>query len=235
MKREYILLIVLGVVILLILWCMHRKKEQERRRPAHGPARAPPRENFTSLASGAIDNIGALVDDSYQLLPGADNDVPAINYADLVDQGDLPKEMQPRSEDGGLKPMERLERIQGSGMMPRVSTSVTPHAVNIADAAVHMFMVNAPRASTALKSPYKDYHMSTFIRGDIPIRYIPTICHIAKTRQGVDDQTLDGLFTPHFNQLYNQLTGKAYKNLPIHIAGAGTGAGAQAGVIMDNN
>lgn len=231
MKREYIILIAVIVIGFVVYWCMSSKKERR-----HTPTAAPKNtEGFTSTAAGAIANIGSLLDDSYQLVPGADNDVPAVHFADLVDQGNLPREMQPRTEQGGLKPMERLERIQGKGLMPRVSTSVTPHAINIADQAVHMFMVNAPRAATALKSPYQDYSMSTMIRGDIPINYHPNVCLIAKTRQGVDDQKLDGLFTPHFNHLYNRLTGKEFKNLPIHIAGAGHGAGAQAGTIMDNN
>lgn len=160
-----------------------------------------------------------------------------MNYADLVDQGDLPVEMQPKNPVQNAKPLERLERIQGKDLMPRVSSAVTAFAVDVADAAVHKFMVNAPRATGGgLKSRFKDYGLASFIRGDIPIRYIPTVCHISKTFQGPDDQRLDGLFTPHFNALYNKYTGKEFKNIPVQIAGAGIAAGyggASSGVIMD--
>lgn len=229
------------VVIALLVWyfCYWSKAPSQKRSPSSAPPSqsAPPqREHFTALAAGAIDNVGSLLDDSYELIPGADNDVPATHYADLVDQGDLPREMQPKNEVENFKPMERLERIQGKGLMPRVSTAVTPYAVDVADPAIHMFMVNAPKAQSALKSRYKDYSLSSFIRGDIPIQYFPDVPLISKTEQGVDDLRLDGLFTPHFNALYQQYTGKAFKNLPVHVAGAGQAAGyggASSGVIMD--
>jgi hypothetical protein len=234
--------IVVVVALLVLYFCYWHKSSSQKRSPSQAPRQLPPlppvpqRENFTALAAGAIDNIGSLLDDSYELLPGADNDVPAVHYADLVDQGDLPKEMQPKNEVENFKPMERLERIQGKGLMPRVSTAVTPYAVDVADPAIHMFMVNAPKAQSALKSRYKDYSLSSFIRGDIPIQYFPDVPLISKTEQGVDDLRLDGLFTPHFNALYQQYTGKAFKNLPVHVAGAGQAAGyggASSGVIMD--
>lgn len=233
--------IVVVVALFVLYFCYFRKDDAPRRRaPAQQPSQSsssgPVVENFTALAAGAIDNVGSLLDDSYELLPGADNDVPATHYADLVDQGDLPREMQPKNEVENFKPMERLERIQGRGLMPRVSTSVTPYAVDVADPAIHMFMVNAPKAQSALKSRYKDYSLSSFIRGDIPIQYFPDVPLISKTEQGVDDLRLDGLFTPHFNALYQQYTGKAFKNLPVHIAGGGQAAGyggASSGVIMD--
>lgn len=234
--------IVVVVALLVLYFCYFRKsngspKRGPRQQPQATDSSAQPVvENFTALAAGAIDNVGSLLDDSYELLPGADNDVPATHYADLVDQGDLPKEMQPKNEVENFKPMERLERIQGRGLMPRISTAVTPYAVDVADPAIHMFMVNAPKAQSSLKSRYKDYSLSSFIRGDIPIQYFPDVPLISKTEQGVDDLRLDGLFTPHFNALYQQYTGKAFKNLPVHIAGAGQAAGyggASSGVIMD--
>ena len=231
--------IVVVVALLVLYFCYWHKPASQKRAPLRAPLPSPPppqRENFTALAAGAIDNVGSLLDDSYELLPGADNDVPAVHYADLVDQGDLPKEMQPKNDVENFKPMERLERIQGKGLMPRVSTAVTPYAVDVADPAIHMFMVNAPKAQSALKSRYKDYSLSSFIRGDIPIQYFPDVPLISKTEQGVDDLRLDGLFTPHFNALYQQYTGKAFKNLPVHVAGAGQAAGyggASSGVIMD--
>ena len=121
--------------------------------------------------------------------------------------------------------------------MPRVSTSVTPFNVDVANPTSHKYMVNTPRVTTALKSKYKDYSMSSFIRGDIAITYNPNVPLIAKTIQGRDDLRLDGLFTPHFTALYNKYTGKAYKNLVQKVAGAGQAGGygaASSEVLMDN-
>lgn len=241
MKTQHIVLIVLLAVLVVVFFCYYRKGSSSSTTPQSHPSYPnppPPRvqENFTALSAGAIDNVGSLLDDSYQLLPGADNDVPAKHFADLVDQGDLPAEMQPKRQNEELKPMERLERIQGSDLMPRVSSHVTPFAVDVADPGPSKFMVNAPAAATALKSKYKDYSLASFVRGDIPIRYVPSVCLVSKTLQGVDDLRLDGLFTPAFGALYQRYTGREFKNLPTSVVGSGQASGyggASSGVIMD--
>lgn len=238
MKKEYTVLIGVIALVLIIYFCVYKKDAplHRKRSPSQSSSSSTSIEGFTALAAGANDNIGSLLDDAYQLSPGADNDVPSIHYADLVDQGTLPEIMQPKDEEEILKPMERLQRLQGSGLLPRVSSSVTPYAVDIADPAISKYMVNAPRAQSALKSKYMDYSLASFIRGDIPITYQPNVPLVSRTLQTVDDQRLDGLFTPQFNALYNRFTGKEYKSLPVNIAGAGTAAGyggASSGVIMD--
>ncbi len=200
---------------------------------------APSVEKFTALAAGANDNTGMLLDDSYDLLQGADNMVPAPHFADLVAQGDHMKDYitQPKDIGENLRPMERLQRIQGKALMPRVSTHVTPFNVDVANPTSHKYMVNTPRVETALKSRYKDYSQASFIRGDIPITYNPNVALIAKTVQGRDDLRLDGLFTPYFSALYNKYTGKEHKNLVMKIAGAGVASGdggAGGGTIMDH-
>jgi len=196
-------------------------------------------ENFTALAAGANDNTGMLLDDSYDLLQGADNHVPAPHFADLVAQGDHMKDYvaQPKDIGENLRPMERLQQIQGKALMPRVSTHVTPFNVDVANPTSHKYMVNTPRVETSLKSRYKDYSQASFIRGDIPITYNPNVPLVAKTIQGRDDLRLDGLFTPYFSALYNKYTGKEHKNLVQKIAGAGVAngsGGATGGVIMDH-
>lgn len=236
MKTQHAVLLGLFVVLVIVFFCYYRKQQPSVKK--HTPTPAPRvQENFTALSAGAIDNVGSLLDDSYQLLPGADNDVPAQHFADLVDQGDLPAEVQPKRQNEELKPMERLERIQGSDLMPRISGHATPYAVEVADPTSSMFMVNAPPAATALKSKYKDYSLASFVRGDIPIRYVPSVCLVSKTLQGVDDLRLDGLFTPAFNSLYNKMSGRTFKNLPISLSGnavsQGGVGGSGSGVIMD--
>lgn len=197
-------------------------------------------ENFTGLAAGSSTNAGMFLNDSYDMLDGADDEIPAPNFADLVQQEDYTKDYIESPKDNykeNLRPMERLHRIQGEQLMPRVSTNVTPFNVDVANPTSHKYMVNTPRATSALKSKYKDYSLSSFIRGDIPIAYYPNVPLVAKTVQGRDDLRLDGLFTPYFTSLYNKYTGKEYKNLVQKVAGAGQASGyggASGGVIMDH-
>jgi hypothetical protein len=197
-------------------------------------------EKFTALAAGANDNTGMLLDDSYDLLPGADYEVPAVNFADMVSEGaDHMKDYmsQPKSTGESLRPMERLHRVQGKALMPRVSTYVTPFNVDVANPTSQQYMVNTPRVSTALKSKYKDYSLASFTRGDIPITYYPNVPLIAKTTQGRDDLRLDGLFTPQFEALYNKYSGKSFRNLIQKVGGAGQAGGyggASGEIIMDS-
>ncbi len=227
-QTKYILIGVCSIVILGGLYWWYKSKDKMATV-----------ENFTALAAGANDNTGMLLDDSYDLLQGADNEVPAPHFADMVAQGDHTKDYiaQPRDIGENLRPMERLQRIQGKALMPRVSTHVTPFNVDVANPTSHKYMVNTPRVETALKSRYKDYSQASFIRGDIAITYNPNVPLIAKTIQGRDDLRLDGLFTPYFSALYNKYTGKEHKNLIMKIAGAGVASGdggAGGGTIMDH-
>lgn len=231
------LCIIIGVIVLVAViayFCMGRKSGYTK-----GTKAKASREEFTALAAGANDNTGVLLDDSYDLLQGADNEVPAHHFADMVNQGDHMKEHveQPKSTGENLRPMERLHRVQGKALMPCTSTYVTPFNVDVANPLSSKYMVNTPRVASALKSRYKDYSMSSFIRGDVALTYYPNIPVVAKTHQGRDDLRLDGLFTPYFNSLYNKYTGKAYKNLVQKVAGAGQAGGyggASGGTIMDH-
>ncbi len=219
---------VIGVVIVLAIvcyFCFSKKKTEK--------------EHFTGLAAGANDNIGTLLDDSYDLVQGADHEVPSPHFADMVNQGDHTRQFVKNQPETGenLRPMERLHRVQGKSLMPRVSTHVTPFNVDVANPSSHKYMVNTPRAISALKSKYKDYSMSSFIRGDVPITYHANVPLVSKTIQGRDDLRLDGLFTPHFQSLYDKYTGKAGKNLVQHVAGAGQAGGyggSSGSVVMDH-
>jgi hypothetical protein len=179
-------------------------------------------------------------DDSYDILAGADNGIPAHHFADMVNRGERPSEYakQPKDMSDNMRPSERLDKIQGSSLMPRVSTYVTPYNIDVAlpTSGSHSYMVGTPRVQT-LKSRFKDYDLASFIRGHIPITIHPNICLIDKTYLGRDDLRMDGLMSPTNNALYNKYTGKAYKNLVQHVAGAGSAGGyggSSGGTIMDS-
>lgn len=191
------------------------------------------------VAAGGLDHVGALLDDQYDLIHAPDSEVPASHFADLVAEGGdhLQYVEQPPTTGTGLRPIERLQRIQGKALMPRVSTMVTPYNIDVANPTSHKYMVNTPRVTSALKSKYKDYSLSSFIRGDVAIKYYANVPLVSKTHQGRDDLRLDGLFTPHFVALYNKYTGKAYKSMPIQVAGAGQagGYGGASGEVIGDN
>lgn len=228
----------LVLVAIIIYFCMNNKSKFTIGSQSRSSSSSDI-EKFTSLASGANDNVGTLLDDSYDLLQGADHEVPAHHFADMVNQGDHMKEYvdQPRLTGENMRPMERLHRVQGKALMPRVSTHVTPFNVDVANPTSSKYMVNAPRVSSALKSKYKCYDLACMVRGDVPITFNPNVALIAKTRQGRDDLRLDGLFTPYYTALYNKYTGKEHKNLVQMVAGAGQASGyggASGGTIMDH-
>lgn len=234
-QQTYLIIGALVLAAVVIYYCMYNKKSSYQKGTQETVT-----EEFTSLAAGANDNVGMLLDDSYDLVQGADYEVPAVNFADMVNQGANPADTyveQPKSTGENIRPMERLHRVQGEALMPRTSTYVTPFNVDVANPTSHMYAVNTPRASTALKSRYKDYSLASFVRGDVPITYHPNVPLIAKTIQGRDDLRLDGLFTPHFMALYDKYSGKEFKSLPIKVAGAGQASGysgASGETILDH-
>lgn len=207
------------VLALLVYLCMRSGKKAEK---------------FANI--GGLDNVGSLQDDQYSPVLAPDSITPAQHFADMVDTGDFVG--QPKSTLENIKPMERLHRVQGKSLMPRTSRNVTPYNIDVADPVSHRYMANTPRVTTGIKSRFKDYSLSSFTRGDIPIKYHPNVPYISKTIQGRDDLRLDGLFTPHFQALYSKYTGRGFKNMPVHVAGAGVAgggvAGAAGGVIMDS-
>lgn len=227
MERKTQICLIVGIIVValifLYIFFWKGKKTEE------------PKESY--VAAGALDNVGAFMDDQYEIIQSPDAQVPATHFADLVaEAGDrldyVEQEETPNDE---IRPMERLDRVQGQALFPTTSLDVTPYNIDVADPKSHMYMVNTPRVQ--LKSKYMDYSLASFLRGDVPVTYHPNVCHITKTRQDRDDLRLSGYFTPHFNALYNKYTGAAYKSMPIHVAGAGVSAGhggAAGGVIMDN-
>jgi hypothetical protein len=166
------------------------------------------KEGYSNI--GDVDNVGSL-DDSHEMLKREED---AEYYAKLVSN----EEMKNFDTIQGIRPMERLERIQGSDLLPRVSRNVTPYNVDIADPKTHSYMVNPPRVQ--LKDPIKN--LADPIRGDIPITYHPEISLINRTRYGRDSLRLDGFFSSAFVDLYNKYTGRGWKNLPLKVSNSET-------------
>ena len=192
------------------------------------------KENFTGFTAGALDNTGVFLNQAYDSCGGGAN-IPTENFADLVQGEDYTSQyIKKKAPSEKVSPMERLSRIQGEALMPRVSTDVTPFNIDVANPSSHKFMVNTPRV--VMKSRYKGSDLTSMIRGDIPIRYFPDVPLISKTHQGRDDLRLDGYFTPHYDALYDKYTGSAYNSYPMYIAGAGQAGGyggASGEIIMD--
>ena len=233
------LCIVLGVIVIVALVLFMTRKPKAPPAEGYG-AKKPVKENFTALAAGANDNTGMLLDDAYDLLPGADSEVPAHHFADMVqERSSAPSDTvkQPRLPTDSVRPMERLHRVQGKALMPRVSTHVTPYNVDVANPTSHKYMVNTPRVTTALRSRYRDSSFSTYLRGDIPIRYNPNVALIERSHIGRDAQVLDGFFSDGYRALYDKYSGQSFKNLVQKVAGAGQAGGyggASGGTVLDH-
>jgi hypothetical protein len=74
------------------------------------------REGFTNLSAGSIDNVGALLDDSYDILSAPEMNAPAPNFADLAEEGDHLKEYFQHEDKSG----DDLHMVN----TPRVSTAL---------------------------------------------------------------------------------------------------------------
>lgn len=170
------------------------------------------KESYSNI--GDVDNIGSL-DDSHEMM---EREEDAEYYAKLVGN----EELKNFDTIQGIRPVERLERIQGSDLLPRVSRNVTPYNVDIADPKTHSYMTNPPRVQ--LKDPI--WSLADPIRGDIPITYHPDISLINRTRYGRDSLRLDGFFSDAFVNLYNKYTSKGFKNMPMKVVNGET--------VMDN-
>jgi hypothetical protein len=110
------------------------------------------------------------------------------------------------------KTVQRLDRMD-SGLLPKVSSSVTPYNVDVADPVAYTFQVHAPRVIR------KDYlaMQADPIRGDIPITYYPDIPIIQQSQYNRDSLRLDGAFSDAFKAQYDRLSGSnAYFNAPTY-------------------
>lgn len=223
-------ILVVVVVGLLVWWYVKKDKDSADEEKTT--------EGFTGLAAGANTNIGTIIDDAYGLTRGADQQELAPHFADMVYDSDPSAHMKSESKctSSDLKPMERLHRLQGEGLMPRVSSHVTPFNIDVANPTSVSFMANAPRVSGAVRSRLYKSDLFTSIVGDPPITYHPNIPVVAKSQYGVDSLKLNGVFSDQYEGLYNKYTGKEYRNIVQKVAGAGQASGyggASGGVLLD--
>lgn len=174
-----------------------------------------PKETY--LAAGAMDHLDSL-DGRYELIEAPDSAVPATHFADLVDGGDQRRLVQQVATGDVEKPLERLEKLQQTQLLPPTAAHLPQYNIDVANPATYSFAVNAPRV--VLKNRLNE--QADPIRGDIPIRYHPDVPLISKSSYGRDSLRLDGFFSDHFASLYNKLTGRAYKNMPLKVATQGT-------------
>ncbi len=221
-NQKTVCYVLIGIVVLVILYfCFMKKKGSPTDKYSHKDDDKI--EPFTSLSAGANDNTGMLLDDAYDLITGADHEVPAQNFADMIPEHDYTKNyVQEKKEGPNLRSMERLHRVQGKSLMPRTSTSVTPFNIDISNPSAYQYAVNTPRVSSALKSRFKDYSLANFLRGDVLIQYDPNVPLISKTIQGRSDVRHDGFFSNGFNAKFNKYTGKGFKNLVQKVSNGET-------------
>jgi hypothetical protein len=193
--------IVIGLVVLgAALWYYYSQKKTEG-----------------YLAPGALDNLSSL-DGRYELIEAPDAAVKSEHFADLVDAGDQQRLINQIATGGVERPLERLEKLQQTQLLPPTSAHLPQYNIDTANVSVYAFAVNAPRV--ILKNRLNN--QADPFRGDVPIRYHPDVPLIAKSSNGRDSWRGDGFFSDHFASLYNKLTGRAYKNMPLRTATEGT-------------
>lgn len=169
------------------------------------------------MAAGALDHLDSL-DSRYELIQSPDQAVPAEHFADLVDAGDQARMVQQPVGADYVRPLERLERLHTDAKLPLTAAHLPAYNVDVANPSTYAFAVQAPRV--VLKN--RQAMQADMVRGDIPIRYHPDVALIGKSSLGRDSLRLDGTFSDQFRHLYDKLTGRSYKNLPLQVATQGT-------------
>lgn len=189
------LLVAVVVIAVAVWWYMKKKKE-----------------GYANI--GDLDNVGS-VNNSYDIVDAPEEVVDNQHFADLIDlsTGGMPTSTRALAMGEQGNSAQRLDRIQGSELLPKTSKGVTPFNIDVADPLSHSFQVNVPRVM--LKDPIRN--RSDPFRGDIPITYSANVALVGKSRYGRDSLNLQGFFSPYQNALYNKYTGAAYKNTPMKV------------------
>jgi len=170
------------------------------------------REGYSAYTVGSLDSLDSL--GSYQQLAAPDMQVSSTQYADMV-QGNNPQ-VAVQKQNMTINPLQRLEAVQGSQLLPRNAGSVTPYNIDVADKNSYLFMVQQPRV--ILKDPVRDYSLMTAIRGDIPIRYNNDVALIGRSQYGRDSWVGDGVYSDSGKALYNKYTGGEFLNAPYQVS-----------------
>ena len=189
---------------LLVYYCMNVQKREKK--------------NEGYVAAGALDHLDSL-DSRYELVDSPDEAVPAEHFADLVDSGDQARLVRQANAVGSeLRPLERFERLQGDAQVPLTAAHLPAFNIDAANPSVHAFAVQAPRVLLKNRLAMQ----ADMVRGDIPIRFFPDVAMIGKSQYGRDSLNMAGTFSDQFKSLYNKLTGRAFKSMPLQVATQGT-------------
>ena len=205
------LCIVVGVVIIVVviawfLWVRKDKKEHKK------GATTQKVEGYSNI--GDLDNLGSL-DGSYDMIQAPEEAAPSSYFADMIDEGDLSQVVdQANTNRGKTNPIQRLNELTSKNLLPRNSASATPFNVDISQPTAWAFAAGPPRVylKNRLNIQADPY------RGDIPIKYDPSICLSDKSVNGRDSWRGDGYFSPYFQDLYENQLGRGYKNMPLKVA-----------------
>ena len=169
---------------------------------------------------GDLSHIGAVESPAYggayEPVSAPEMSAPAEVFAGMV--ADAEQREAPPSDVG--RAVSRMERMQGSDLLPRNSRLVTPYNIDVADPLTHSFSVNAPRVQ--LKNPRWESSLFMALNGDIPIKYHPNIPLIGKSRYDRDSWMGSGVFSDSFRAMYNRYTGQERLNMPIYVANGET-------------
>lgn len=206
MDQKNMCLVVGGLLLLgLLLWyCMSQKKEKFESK----------KEGY--MAAGAIDHLDSL-DARYELIQSPEEAVPTEHFADLVDSGDQARLVRQPTSGETIKPLERLERLQGADMLPLTAAHLPAFNIDVANPSAYAFATQAPRVILKNRLAMQ----ADFVRGDVAIRFFPDVAMVGKSQYGREALKMDGTFSDTFKHLYNKLSGRAYKNMPCHVATQG--------------
>ncbi len=206
MDQKNMCLVIGGLLLLgLLIWyCMSQKKEKFETK----------KEGY--MAAGAIDHLDSL-DSRYELIQSPEEAVPTEHFADLVDSGDQARLVRQPTSGETIKPLERLERLQGADMLPLTAAHLPAFNIDVANPSAYAFATQAPRVILKNRLAMQ----ADFYRGDLAIRYHPDVAMVGKSQYGREALKMDGTFSDTFKHLYQKLTGRAYKNMPCHVATQG--------------
>lgn len=193
MDQKLKTIIAIAIVLVVVVWYWQKHKK----------------EGYANI--GDLDNIGS-VNNQYEIINAPEEIVDGQHFADLVDVS-AGMTFNGNTKSSAPRPMERLDRLQGSELLPRTSKGVTPFNIDVADPLSFSFQVNPPRVE--LKDPIR--MQSDYFRGDIPITFNPNVSLVGKSRYGRDSLNLQGFFSPSTVALYDKYTGKGFKNMPLHV------------------
>ena len=210
-KANLCLMVGVVLVVVLLIWvCMHKKDTT-----------APKRDGY--MAAGAMDHLDSL-DPRYDLVEAPEMAVPTEHFADLVNGGDQAQMVQQAATSGrseSLRPLERLDRIHESNMMPSTAAHLPQYNIDVSNPSVYAFSVSAPRVSMGPVKP-RTWEASDKFRGDIPIMYSPDVALIGKSSFGRDSLNYSAFWSDGLRATIPKQTGRGYKNMPTLVAAEGT-------------